>query len=173
MVELKDKYRAHDDEVKQVLKETFEFRNKNAAVMINDVNYWTFGDYLGIGAGAHGKITDTNNQQIQRYSKQRHPQRYLDSARTENVIVEKTQLTRADAILEFMMNALRLCNGFASSLFNRHTGLPISAIQDQLAQAEERGWIHWSTTRIQTTETGIQFLNDLLTLFMQVTENVE
>lgn len=132
----------------------------------HNLNYWQFGDYLGIGAGAHGKLTNAPEQKIERRWKVKQPQDYLNNAATDKRISGEKILTRDDASFEFMMNALRLNNGFATELFQQHVGLPISSIEKALKQAEEKGWISWELKRIKPTETGRQYLNNLLELFM-------
>ena len=132
----------------------------------HNLNYWQFGDYLGIGAGAHGKLTNAPEQTISRSWKVKQPQDYLNNAASEKRISGHKILTRDDASFEFMMNVLRLNNGFETELFQRHVGLPISIIEKALKQAEEKGWISWDLKRIKPTDTGRQYLNNLLELFM-------
>ena len=132
----------------------------------HNLNYWQFGDYLGIGAGAHGKLTNAPEQKINRSWKVKQPQEYLDKAASEKRIAGKKILTRDDAAFEFMMNALRLNNGFETEVFQQHVGLPISVVEKALKQAEEKNWISWDLKRIKPTDTGRQYLNNLLELFM-------
>ena len=132
----------------------------------HNLNYWQFGDYLGIGAGAHGKLTNAPEQKISRSWKVKQPQAYVDNAATDKRISGQKTLTRDDASFEFMMNALRLNQGFETELFQQHVGLPISSIEKALKLAEEKGWIRWNIKSIQPTETGRQYLNNLLELFM-------
>lgn len=132
----------------------------------HNLNYWQFGDYLGLGAGAHSKISDAAQQSITRLAKQRHPQAYLETAGTPAGVQTERVLTRADAGLEFMMNALRLNQGFAPALFTAHTGLPIQLLETPLRQAEERGLLEWTLEHIRPTEQGARFLDDLLALFI-------
>ena len=132
----------------------------------HNLNYWQFGDYLGIGAGAHGKLSNAAEQKITRSWKVKQPQDYLDNATTDKRISGEKSLTRDDASFEFMMNVLRLNNGFETELFQRHAGLPISIIEKPLKLAEEKGWISWKLKRIKPTETGRQYLNNLLELFV-------
>jgi len=133
----------------------------------HNLNYWQFGDYLGIGAGAHAKISDAQHQTITRLSKLRGPGAYMAEAATAARISEERRLSAHDAALEFMMNALRLTDGFPTHLFQEHTGLPISAVTAPLQQAEQKGLIEWDVSRIRPTEQGSRYLNDLLTLFMK------
>lgn len=132
----------------------------------HNLNYWQFGDYLGIGAGAHGKLTNAPEQKINRSWKVKQPQEYLDKAASEKRIAGEKILTRDDATFEFMMNALRLNNGFETEVFQQHVGLPISIVEKALKQAEEKEWISWDLKRIKPTDTGRQYLNNLLELFM-------
>ena len=128
-------------------------------------NYWLFGDYLGIGAGAHGKITDASQQNITRLTKKRHPREYMESAGTPENIQSEKVVTRNEVGLEFMMNALRLTEGYESAIFTTHTGQAITLVERALREAEEKQLIVWGTERIKTTEKGQRFLDDLLTLF--------
>ena len=132
----------------------------------HNLNYWQFGDYLGIGAGAHGKLTNAPEQKINRSWKTKQPQDYLDKAASEKRIAGEKILTRDDAAFEFMMNTLRLNNGFETELFQQHVGLPISVVEKALKEAEEKNWISWDLKRIKPTNTGRQYLNNLLELFM-------
>ena len=148
----------HQYEISAYAKEGFQCKH--------NLNYWQFGDYLGIGAGAHGKLTNAPQQTISRRWKVKQPQHYLETANTKNVISGEQVLTRADASFEFMMNALRLNNGFNTELFQQHVGVPISIIEKALNQAVEHDWISWDIKRIKPTQTGRQYLNNLLELFM-------
>jgi putative oxygen-independent coproporphyrinogen III oxidase len=133
---------------------------------LHNMNYWQFGDYLGIGAGAHGKLTDVNAQRIDRLSKPRQPNDFMEYAGTEQGIVSHAPLTEEDAGLEFMMNALRLNEGFAPPLFQERTGQPLTLVEAPLRQAEERGLLQWSVELIRPTEKGLRYLNELLELFL-------
>lgn len=130
-------------------------------------NYWQFGDYLGIGAGAHGKLTHVAEGKIERYARHRIPQSYIDKVAQPNAVTETRKLARDELPLEFMMNALRLNEGFHPSLFIEHTGLPLNHIHKQLEIAEERALIEWDINMIKPTETGHRYLNDLIELFMK------
>lgn len=132
----------------------------------HNVNYWRFGDYLGIGAGAHGKISDAAQQSITRRSKQKQPQAYIDSAGTEKSILTNEIITTKDIGFEFMLNALRLTEGFPTPLFYQHAGLPISHIDKALQQAEQLELITWDIHRICPTEKGQRYLNSLIELFL-------
>jgi len=130
-------------------------------------NYWQFGDYLGIGAGAHGKLTHVAEGKIERYARHRIPQSYIDKVGQSNAVTETRKLGRDELPLEFMMNALRLNEGFHPSLFNEHTGLPLNHIHKQLEIAEERALIEWDINKIKPTETGHRYLNNLIELFIK------
>jgi oxygen-independent coproporphyrinogen-3 oxidase len=143
---------------------------KPGQVCQHNLNYWKFGDYLGIGAGAHAKMTDMGKGTITRFSKQRHPETYLQLAHSSNVIANKMILTIEDVCLEFMMNALRLNKGFTNQEFIENTGLSITYVEKPMAQAYSRSWLRQkkegAVQRIYATETGMQFLNELLELFL-------
>ncbi len=133
----------------------------------HNLNYWRYGDYLGIGAGAHGKISDAQHQRITRSWKVKNPRDYLAKAATPARIGGTQSLKRNDVGLEFMMNALRLTEGFPVALFAEHTGQPISIVKQGLQQAEAKGLIEWDIHTIRPTELGRRFLNDLLGLFLE------
>ncbi len=133
---------------------------------VHNLNYWHFGDYLGIGAGAHGKISNAQYQTIIRHSKKRSPQDYLQHAHSEQRSSQRQTLSEKDIAFEFMLNTLRLTEGFSSSLFAAHTGLAINHIEAALKEAEEKELLDWSATHIRPTPKGQQYLNDLLQLFL-------
>jgi oxygen-independent coproporphyrinogen-3 oxidase len=128
----------------------------------HNLNYWQFGDYLGIGAGAHGKITDAALQRIYRVAKVRHPRNYLETAHTPQRISTKIELEAKDVLLEFAMNALRLDSGFSTGGFTAATGLPAGAIEPGLQQAIRQGLLVRDRDNILTTARGQRYLNDLL-----------
>ncbi|MDH5446984.1 MAG: radical SAM family heme chaperone HemW [Gammaproteobacteria bacterium] len=131
----------------------------------HNLNYWQFGDYLGIGAGAHGKISNSASQSITRHWKHRHPQEYLAINEGQSVLAGEKPLQQDDLILEFMMNVLRLKDGVESQLFSLHTGLPLELVEDACNKAREQGWMEPDSQRIKPTPKGQLFLNDLLGLF--------
>ncbi len=143
--------------------ETSAFSKPNKASRHN-LNYWRFGDYIGIGAGAHGKISA--HDKIQRTATFKQPQTYLDCISTGNFLQDNRILTARDLPFEFMLNALRLNAGFASGLFTERTGLPLTIIAAQLAKAEARGLLVRDHAMIRPTAKGKLFLNDLLELFL-------
>ncbi|HQY23053.1 MAG TPA: radical SAM family heme chaperone HemW [Gammaproteobacteria bacterium] len=130
----------------------------------HNLNYWKFGDYLGIGAGAHAKITDLKTHTITRYWKTRYPKSYLE---TDHALLAGSQIILTEEIpLEFMLNALRLTAGTSVQEFETRSGLPIASIATQLSDAEKKGLlIITENQKIKTSHLGKRFLNDLLTLF--------
>jgi oxygen-independent coproporphyrinogen-3 oxidase len=133
---------------------------------LHNLNYWQFGDYLGIGAGAHGKLTDVAAGSVTRKAKHRIPERYIELAGSDAVIGNRKILNKEDLKLEFMMNMLRLNEGIHPSMFMQRTGLPISDIQSQLEEAELKDLIEWNLQTLKPTCKGQRYLNDLLQLFM-------
>ncbi len=129
-------------------------------------NYWQFGDYLGIGAGAHGKLSHPASGEIWRHWKQRHPQRYLASAHGAEVVAGRRLLDPADRLLEFMMNVLRLHEGFDRALFAARTGLPWTAAEGGVDEALGLGLLAWCDDTLRPTERGRLHLNRLLQCFM-------
>src|SRR3569623_722417 len=132
----------------------------------HNLNYWLFGDYLGIGAGAHAKISNAQHQRIVRTAKLRHPREYLDKAAPPARVASERILKRREAGFEFMLNALRLNEGFPIALFAQHTGLPLTVVEGPLRAAEQKGLIAWDLHQIRATELGWLFLNDLTALFL-------
>ena len=130
----------------------------------HNLNYWQFGDYLGIGAGAHGKLTDTDR--ITRRWKMKRPEDYSSKAGTSAAIGGEQRLTRADAIAEFMLNALRLTDGFPAALLTERTGLALDTVEAALRHAEQQDFIARNATDIRPTEQGRRFLNNLIELFI-------
>ena len=130
----------------------------------HNLNYWTFGDYLGIGAGAHGKITESEG--IARLWKVKNPKDYLAKAGTTGALGGEQRLTPRDVTAEFMLNALRLKDGFSLHLFPERTGLSIGAIRTTLADARTRGLLEPDDALVRPTELGYRFLNDLAALFL-------
>jgi len=130
----------------------------------HNINYWRFGDYLGIGAGAHSKISFPDR--ITREMRYKQPRSYMGNAAAGAAIQEENVVARGDLPFEFMMNALRLTEGFPVAMFSERTGLSISAIEAQLSQAESRGLIERDHIAIRPTELGRRFLNDLIEIFL-------
>lgn len=132
----------------------------------HNLNYWRFGDYAGIGAGAHGKLTRPDLGKVLRRTKHRRPADYLAKALGPQRLASERSLSRQDLALEFMLNALRLTEGFDSALLPAHTGLAITAIEPGLREGEARGLLEWTALRIRPTEMGRRFLDDLVGLFL-------
>jgi len=130
----------------------------------HNVNYWRFGDYLGIGAGAHSKLSFAGR--IVRQMRYKQPAQYMESAAAGSAIQEQHDVAANEVGFEFMMNALRLNQGFPSALFGERAGLPFSTMLKQLEQAEQKGLILRDHQRITPTALGRRFLNDLLQLFL-------
>jgi oxygen-independent coproporphyrinogen-3 oxidase len=130
----------------------------------HNLNYWRFGDYLGIGAGAHAKVSFPDR--IVREVRARTPADYMRRVALEDQVVERRELGRADLPVEFMMNTLRLAEGFPVAMFAERTGMPITAAERALAQAEARGLLERDHLRIRPTALGRRYLNDLLGLFL-------
>lgn len=127
-------------------------------------NYWEFGDYLGIGAGAHGKITDMNLQQAARTTRQRHPERYLNSPNER--ISSTHKLTGDELMFEFMLNALRLNHGFSQAIFEQRTGLAWESVAQEVRMLIEEGLMQQRGDVLLPTKSGRQFLNDLISRFL-------
>ena len=132
----------------------------------HNVNYWTYGDYLGIGAGAHGKITLGHDESILRRWKHKHPTRYLADAGSDAAIGGDEPIAAGRRPFEFMLNALRLVDGFELATFEKRTGLAAVAIEPQLRVATERGWLRIESGRVRPTELGRRFTNDVVALFL-------
>jgi putative oxygen-independent coproporphyrinogen III oxidase len=130
----------------------------------HNLNYWLFGDYLGIGAGAHSKLSFLDRSI--RQARHKHPASYVRKALEGNAVDQEQVLSSEDLRFEFMMNALRLADGFEVSLFQERTGLPIGTIEKKLELAERRGLIERSLLRIKPTLRGQRFLNELLQMFL-------
>jgi oxygen-independent coproporphyrinogen-3 oxidase len=134
----------------------------------HNLNYWQFGDYLGVGAGAHSKLSFAHR--VLRQVRNRDPRLYmdhaLDSARAERAVAQSTEVARSELPFEFMLNALRLRDGFSLADFTERTGLAVTAIQAALAEAEAKGLVTRDFQRVVPTERGFDFLSDLQTLFL-------
>ena len=130
----------------------------------HNLNYWQFGDYLGIGAGAHSKLSFAHR--VIRQVRYREPKLYMEKALAGNAVTQDTEVSRAELPFEFMLNALRLRDGFKLQDFPEKTGLPLTAIQQGLEEAERKGLIERDLIRVKPTERGFDFLNDLQMLFL-------
>ena len=133
----------------------------------HNLNYWQFGDYLGIGAGAHAKITDTDG--ITRLWKVKQPRAFLETAGTAAVLGGEQRLDGNDVAFEFMLNALRLTQGFSPMLFAERSGLPSAAIESALARGAARGLVEYNHETIRPTALGRRFLNELVAMFLPET----
>ena len=130
----------------------------------HNTNYWQFGDYLGIGAGAHSKLSFPHR--VVRQVRWREPKLYMDNALAGNALSQDEDVKRADLPFEYMLNALRLRDGFLLQDFVARTGLPLTSIEPGLQQAEEKGLITRDMVRVRPTERGFDFLSDLQGLFL-------
>ena len=131
---------------------------------VHNTNYWEFGDYLGIGAGAHSKISFAHR--VVRQARLREPRLYMDNALAGNALALDDDVRRADLPFEYMLNALRLRRGFALQDFTERTGLPVTVLAKALDEAERKGLIVRDMARVQPTERGFDFLSDLQELFL-------
>jgi oxygen-independent coproporphyrinogen-3 oxidase len=162
--------------------ETSAFAQKHRRCLHN-LNYWQFGDYLGIGAAAHGKLTfhpqgvgrgckaDESattplHDKVLRQARLRQPKTYMERALAGNAVEQEQAVPAAELPFEFMMNALRLTEGFPTALFATRTGLPLTDVLPQLEEAERRGLIERDALHIKPTALGQRFLNELLQLFL-------
>jgi len=130
----------------------------------HNLNYWTFGDYLGIGAGAHGKLSF--HDRIERTVRWRHPRRFMEAAGAGDAVETRRTLDAAELPFEFMLNALRLVDGVAAASLAERTGVPLAAIARPIARAVERGLLDPDPSRLRPTPLGLSFLNDLQQLFL-------
>lgn len=130
----------------------------------HNLNYWSFGDYLGIGAGAHSKISFPHR--VVRQVRYREPRLYMDHALAGQALAQDDEVRRDDLPFEFMLNALRLREGFAPAQFTERTGLALSAIEQPLQEAQRRGLIAREPDRVRPTGRGFDFLSDLQGLFL-------
>lgn len=135
----------------------------------HNLNYWQFGDYIGIGAGAHGKLTTLNSDGtllIQRRYRVKNPKDYLKHIRNPERLIHAQSVAKSDYPLEFMLNALRLVDGVPAAYFSERTGLKQELLASMLMQARQKGLMTNNPERLQATTTGLNFLNELLQLFM-------
>ena len=139
---------------------------KDARRCAHNLNYWEFGDYLGIGAGAHGKISDTGSDAISRSAKVKLPRSYLDRAARGDAFGSVDAVVIEQRPFEFMLNALRLNDGVSMRDFEERTGLSRNVIDGPLAEARERDWLEADDAALRPTESGRRFLNDLTGLFL-------
>ncbi|GAB4394038.1 MAG: radical SAM family heme chaperone HemW [Gammaproteobacteria bacterium] len=132
----------------------------------HNLNYWQFGDYLGLGAGAHAKVTDLQSGTITRLVKYKQPTAYIQHAMNQQAIVQQTIVSEKAVAFEFMLNALRLVAPIDLALFEQRTGMSRDVIQPILLQAEQRELINLNGDSLVVTDLGKRFLNDLQALFL-------
>ena len=132
----------------------------------HNLNYWRFGDYIGIGAGAHGKISFPDK--ITRQVRERHPETYMQSMETKgDALVESKEIPAADLPFEFMLNTLRLTDGVNTNTFTERTGLPLSVISKDLDEASKKGLLDSNPTLLKATDQGLRYLNNLQEIFLE------
>jgi oxygen-independent coproporphyrinogen-3 oxidase len=130
----------------------------------HNLNYWQYGDYLGIGAGAHSKLSFAHR--VVRQVRLREPRLYMEGALAGRALAQDLEVPRADLAFEFMLNAMRLRDGFTLAQFTERTGLPIGAIEQPLQEAERKGLVERDLARVRPTTRGFDFLSDLQALFL-------
>jgi oxygen-independent coproporphyrinogen-3 oxidase len=143
--------------------ETSAFAKKGKQAKHN-LNYWQFGDYLGIGAGAHSKLS--YHDKITRETRVKHPKAYMEQALKGNSVESEWPISQEDLGFEFMMNALRLIEGVPINLFQQRTGLNIHTLEAAIKSAQNKGLLELSNGTIRPTLLGQRFLNELLELFL-------
>lgn len=131
----------------------------------HNLNYWRFGDYIGIGAGAHGKISFPDK--ITRQVRERHPETYMQAIETQgNALIEARDISAKDLPFEFMLNTLRLTAGVDTNTFGERTGLPLSVIAKNLDEASKKGLLDINPRKLKATEQGLRYLNNLQEIFL-------
>jgi oxygen-independent coproporphyrinogen-3 oxidase len=130
----------------------------------HNLNYWQFGDYLGIGAGAHSKLSFAHR--VARLVRYRDPRQYMAQAAQGQAVAQCDEVSRQDLPFEFMLNALRLREGFSLEDFRDRTGLPLSSIEPGLQTAIERKWVTLQGQQVQPTVLGFDFLSEVQALFL-------
>nr|WP_216859713.1 radical SAM family heme chaperone HemW [Polynucleobacter sp. UB-Tiil-W10] len=131
----------------------------------HNLNYWRFGDYIGIGAGAHGKVSYPDR--ITRQVRERHPDAYMQAMESKgNALIESKVIEPKDLPFEFMLNTLRLTDGVATNTFSERTGLPLSVISQSLAQACDKKLLDENPSQLKATPLGMRYLNNLQELFL-------
>ncbi|GGC17978.1 coproporphyrinogen III oxidase [Oxalicibacterium flavum] len=130
----------------------------------HNLNYWQFGDYLGIGAGAHSKLSFPHR--VIRQARYKQPKSYLEHMRSGNPVQEEVEVARSELAFEFMLNAMRLTEGVEVNLFMERTGMPLNVIERALNEAESKGLLYRDHMTLKPTELGRRFLNDLQELFL-------
>jgi len=131
----------------------------------HNLNYWRFGDYIGIGAGAHGKISFPDK--ITRQVRERHPETYMQGMETKgNALIEAREIPAKDLPFEFMLNTLRLTDGVDTVTFSERTGLPLNAVSKGLDEASKKGLLDLNPSKLKATKQGLRYLNNLQELFL-------
>ena len=131
----------------------------------HNLNYWSFGDYIGIGAGAHGKISFPDK--IIRTVKEKHPQHYMQKMLSESsALIEERNVSASELPFEFMLNALRLIDGVPTDLFSERTGLSLHRLSSKLAEASQKQLLDSDPSKLKATALGLQYLNDLQAIFL-------
>jgi len=131
----------------------------------HNLNYWRFGDYIGIGAGAHGKVSYPGK--ITRQVRERHPETYMQAMETKgNALIESHEISATDLPFEFMLNALRLTDGVDTNTFSERTGLPLSVISKGLDEASRKGLLDENPSKLKPTALGLRYLNNLQEMFL-------
>ena len=167
-----------DDEVDAIFEQNLDLMTKagyqryevsayaqNNQECKHNLNYWRFGDYIGIGAGAHGKISYPDR--ITRQVRERHPETYMQAIESKgNALIENQAIPTADLPFEFMLNVLRLKDGVNTSTFSERTGLPLSVISQNLSNASQKGLLDENPAKLKATDRGLRYLNNLQELFL-------
>ncbi|OYY57607.1 MAG: YggW family oxidoreductase [Polynucleobacter sp. 35-46-207] len=131
----------------------------------HNLNYWRFGDYIGIGAGAHGKISFPDR--ITRQVRERHPQTYMEAMETKgHALIEAKEIPSKDLPFEFMLNVLRLSDGVDTHTFSERTGLPLNVIAKNLHEASQKALLDPHPSKLKATQKGLRYLNNLQELFL-------
>jgi oxygen-independent coproporphyrinogen-3 oxidase len=130
------------------------------------MNYWRYGDFLAVGAGAHGKITTPADGRVQRYAKHRHPRRYLQGLESGDWRAETRLLNDDELVFEFFLNQLRLKQGVTLDDFSPRTGLPWRTVESRVQKAVDKGLLEVGNERLSPTELGWRFVNDIQQLFL-------
>jgi len=132
----------------------------------HNLNYWRFGDYIGIGAGAHGKISYPGK--ITRQVRERHPETYMQAIEIKgNALIESREITSKDLPFEFMLNTLRLTDGVDTNTFSERTGLPLNVISKGLEVASKKGLLDENPSKLKATPLGLRYLNNLQEMFLE------
>ena len=132
----------------------------------HNLNYWRFGDYIGIGAGAHGKISFPDK--VTRQVRERHPETYMQAMESKgNALIESREVSAKDLPFEFMLNTLRLTDGVETKTFSERTGLPLHVISKGLQEASKKGLLDDNPSALKATDLGLRYLNNLQEMFLE------